>query len=175
MLPYLLTLRLDPASFRRLDEERRRYFPVERNLVPAHISLFHSLPSEALEEIDRTLASIAHQHSTFELRVTALRSLGRGVAYVVESEPLLVLRETLATRFRPWLSRQDAEPYRPHVTVQNKVDPAEARRTLDQLQSDFMPFAAAGCGLCLWEYRNGPWRLEKVYLFRSRDELTRPE
>ena len=49
--PFLVTLGFDEATFTRLEELRRRYFPPERNVVPAHLSLFHRLPPE--EEVGR--------------------------------------------------------------------------------------------------------------------------
>ena len=71
----------------------------------------------------------------------------------------------LRARWEPWLTRQDRQPFRPHVTVQNKVTPAEARRTLAGLAAGFAPFEAVGTGLALWAYRGGPWAPLSRHLF----------
>jgi hypothetical protein len=42
---FILTAELDPASFAWLDWLRREHFPPERNLLPAHLTLFHRLSS----------------------------------------------------------------------------------------------------------------------------------
>jgi len=83
--------------------------------------------------------------------------LGRGVALRIASPTLLALRADLAARFRPFLTAPDRERFRPHVTVQNKVSRAQARRTLATLPARFAPFTATAEGLQLWRYRGGPW------------------
>ena len=42
---YILTAELDPDSFEWLDGLRRQHFPPERNLLSAHLTLFHRLSS----------------------------------------------------------------------------------------------------------------------------------
>lgn len=91
------------------------------------------------------------------LAVTGLRPLGRGVAFALESPALAALRAALACRWAPWLTAQDRQGFRPHVTVQNKASPEEARALLEALRVRFVPFAAQGRGLLLWRYRGGPW------------------
>jgi hypothetical protein len=46
--PLILTLGLDRASFERFEALRRAHFPPALNRVPAHVTLFHHLPGEAL-------------------------------------------------------------------------------------------------------------------------------
>ena len=89
--------------------------------------------------------------------MTGLRSLGRGVAYVLESEELTGLHRELAVRHRHELTPQDRQPLRAHVTVQNKVAPQAARALFEQLQRDFAPYDAQAEGLALWRYLGGPW------------------
>ncbi|HZB50151.1 MAG TPA: 2'-5' RNA ligase family protein, partial [Mycobacteriales bacterium] len=74
-------------------------------------------------------------------------------------------RARLAKAFEPYLTAQDRQGWRPHVTVQNKVTPAEARRTLAGLAAGFAPFEAVGTGLALWAYRGGPWAPLSRHLF----------
>ncbi|MFC7737340.1 2'-5' RNA ligase family protein [Roseomonas sp. GCM10028921] len=155
--PLILTLRFDEAAFARLDALRRAHFPPERNLIPAHLTLFHALPGEAIEEIADNLRTACAGTPPVPLTFTGPRSLGRGVALEVEAPPLLRLRRLLAGHWSPWLTRQDAAGWRPHVTVQNKVTPEAARALLEGLAAGFTPWEARGEGLLLWHYRGGPW------------------
>ncbi len=165
--PLILTLALDERSFAFFDAERRRYFPAARNLIPAHVTLFHHLPGRCLPDIASTLTAIARQHGAFSVAVTALYPLGRGVAYALESSALTHLRAALAERWRPWLTPQDAQRFQPHVTIQNKADPAQARALLKRLAETFTPFTVTAEGLHLWRYLGGPW--EPVEAFRFDD------
>ena len=63
----------------------------------------------------------------------------------------------LRARWEPWLTRQDAQPFRPHVTVQNKTTAERARATLAQLEAEFAPFRFVSPGVVLWRYLGGPW------------------
>lgn len=45
--PLILTLRLDPVTFARLDALRQARFPDRGYRLPAHQTLFHALPWEA--------------------------------------------------------------------------------------------------------------------------------
>ena len=161
--PLILTLELDERSFAFFGAQRRRYFPPERNFIPAHLTLFHALPGEHLPSIEHDIATWASRQQPFTLDVTGLRSLGRGVAYTLESTELTEMRRNLALQWNDWLKPQDRQNYRPHVTVQNKVDPAAARALLDELGDGFEPFQVEAVGLELWWYRGGPW--EKVHAF----------
>ena len=66
--PLLVTLALDPAAFAFFDESRRRWFPADRNLVPAHLTLFHRLPGSELA----TLAPAAAQSARVPMRTPHL-------------------------------------------------------------------------------------------------------
>jgi hypothetical protein len=168
--PLILTLALDRASFERLDAERRAHFPPERNVIPAHLTLFHALPGEAWAGIAARLAEAVAATPPLPLRVAGLRPLGRGVAYAVESPPLVRLRAALARDWAGWLGAQDRAGWRPHVTVQNKVAPEAARRTLAELQAGFAPWNATGEGLLLWHYRGGPWEAAGRFPFAAAPE-----
>lgn len=152
----ILTLQFDAVSAAFFEARRKAHFPPALNRTPAHLTLFHALPGE---DPDALLAAVA-QHTRrppFPVLVDGLMPLGRGVAYRIASEPLAALRRTLAADWRDDLSRQDREKFRPHVTVQNKVTPEEARQTLADLAAGFTPFTATAEGLQLWWYRGGPW------------------
>ena len=155
--PLIVTLAFDEASFAFFQSARQRYFPPERNLIPAHLTLFHALPGEQADTVRIQLEEMCRATAPVTLAVTGLRSLGRGVAYTVASPTLGHVRAGLATRWAAWLTPQDRQKHQPHVTVQNKVDPAVARALLAELQAGFEPFTAHGEGLHLWRYRGGPW------------------
>jgi 2'-5' RNA ligase len=156
-LPLILTLAMDDASFAHLDGLRRAHFPPERNLIPAHVTLFHHLPGEELAAICRTLASLARTTAPVQVEAGGLQFLGRGVAIRLASPELSALRAGLAREWTPWLGPQDRQSWRPHVTIQNKVPPDEARRLHEELGRSFRPFTIEGTGLTLWHYRGGPW------------------
>lgn len=165
--PLILTLRMDETSFEHFDGARRRFFPPERNLIPAHVTLFHALPGDQEPTIVRHLSDLAGQMDMFQFTVPSLRSLGRGVAYEIESPPLLALRRALADEWRHWLTPQDAQGYRPHVTIQNKVAPDEARALLETLRAGFQSFDGTATGLLLWRYRGGPWERAGAFGFNA--------
>lgn len=155
--PLLLTLRLDPQSFATLDGLRRAHFPRSRNLVPAHITLFHALPGAEVTAIAARLAELVHATAPIDLTFSAPRFLGRGVALDVVAPALLALRGELARDWAPWLSNQDRQRYSPHVTIQNKAAPEAARALFDELRAGWRPFEGRGEGLLLWRYLGGPW------------------
>ena len=155
--PLILTLRFDDAAFARLDSLRRAHFPAERNHIPAHLTLFHALPGEAMEEVLSGLRFACAATAPMALRFTGPRSLGRGVALEVASPELVALRRALAAGWSHMLTRQDAGGFRPHVTVQNKVSAEAAAALLAGMAAGFEPWEARGEGLLLWHYRGGPW------------------
>jgi 2'-5' RNA ligase len=165
--PLILTLALDANAFQMFDELRRAHFPPERNFIPAHLTLFHHLPGAELPGVVAALRRVAGEHGPIPLAVTGLRSLGRGVAFTLESPALAALRRDLASQWAPWLGAQDRQGFRPHVTVQNKVSGAEASALLARLQAGFSPFAATGTGLLLWHYRGGPWERAGFFPFAA--------
>lgn len=163
--PLILTLRFDERSFAFFDRQRRRYFPSERNFIPAHLTLFHALPGEHLATIERDIeAHVSHQRP-FMMDVDGLRSLGRGVAYSLSAPQLKELRRQMAVQWNAWLKPQDRQNHHPHVTVQNKVHPSAARALLDELSGSFQPFQVSGVGLDLWWYRGGPWEQARSFPF----------
>ncbi len=165
--PLILTLALDERAFTFFDEQRRRHFPPARNFIPAHLTLFHHLPGEQIASIQDMLALWCSGQRCFPIDVTGLRSLGRGVAYTLQSPELPALRTHFATAWASWLTPQDRQKHQPHVTVQNNVDPKEARALLGELSENFVPFRAEGIGLDLWWYRGGPWEKALAFTFNG--------
>ena len=163
--PFVLTVRLDAATQERFDALRRAHFPPGRTAVGAHVTVFHALPAggQTPDAVGAVLAELAPAPSV--VAVTGVRSLGRGVAFTLEAPGVAVVRAALAREFAGRLTPQDAQPWRPHVTVQNKVTPAEARALLAELTSTFAPFTTTAEGLDLWHYRGGPWERAAGYAF----------
>lgn len=154
---FILTAELDGASFGWLDELRRAHFPPERNLLPAHLTLFHRLsPAQSGRLCDAALPA-----TPIPMLCDGVRLLGSGVAIEITCPELARLRTALRTAMGDELSRQDSQGWRPHVTIQNKVTATAARSLCDALRAGFAPRAGAICGLLVWEYLNGPWRLER--------------
>ena len=155
--PLILTLILDGAAQTYFNALRRQHFPPKINYLAAHLTLFHHLPGTELAAVREQLRACTYTQRPLPLRVTGLRSLGRGVAFTLENEELLALHRRLQAAFAAHLTSQDQQKLQPHVTIQNKVDPVVAQQLLVALQADFAPFGAVGTGLHLWAYRNGPW------------------
>ena len=162
----IVTLKLDADAFARLDGLRRAHFPAAINRLSAHLTLFHHLPGERRAEVAADLAAVARR-APLRLRVGGLRLLGRGVAFDIESAGLSEVRRELARRWAPLLSAQDRQGFRPHVTIQNKVEPAQARDLRDRLAQGFAPWEATGEALQLWRYLGGPWAAEAEAPFRA--------
>ena len=165
--PLILTLTFADATFALLDGLRRQHFPPERNFIPAHVTLFHALPGEQQPAIIAALERICNTTAPLPLALPAVRFLGRGVALEVESAALRQLRAALAREWGEWLGAQDRQGYRPHVTIQNKVDAPTARELYTELSANWQQHDAVGEGLTLWYYHGGPWELAGEFPFRG--------
>jgi 2'-5' RNA ligase len=146
--PLILTLALDTKTQERLDRLRAAHFPAERNYLRAHLTLFHHLPAADEATIRADLTAVSATHAPLTLRAAEVRFFGQGVAYGFAAPELGALRDKLARQWRPLLNEQDRRPFRPHVTVQNKVPAAQARTLYDALGADFAPFTIGGRGSC---------------------------
>ena len=154
MDPLVVTLALPPEIESRFEAERSRWFPAGRTVVGAHLTLFHAIPGELEDDVR---AALGEPQPGFAIRVASVMSLGRGAAYRLESDELDRRHRELQGRWWPQLTRQDQQSLRAHVTVQNKVEPAEARRTVETLQASFAGFGTIATGFRLWRYEGGPW------------------
>ena len=163
--PFVLTLKLDQRAFAFFDELRQRHYPPERNVVPAHLTLFRQLPGSRGRQIKAHLRALCARQKPLALTVREVKAVGTSVAWFFDAPALLVLRNGLASEWRPWLADQDRAAYWPHVTIQNKVTPDAATALARQLAGDFRPFPANGMGLILWQYRGGPWQMERQFPF----------
>lgn len=147
------------------DGLRRAHFPPERNHLAAHLTLFHHLPPSIEPELRDRLAACAREAAP-DATASGLLNLGRGVAIRIASDGLEAMRDDLAQAFRGLLTPQDAACWRPHVTIQNKVDPAAARALLTAM-ADFRARRVTIAGLACFHYRGGPWEMIARYPFRG--------
>jgi 2'-5' RNA ligase len=168
--PLIVTLQMDERSQERFDRLRELHFPPERNYLKTHLTLFHKLPGGREAEVRSELREVCQDREPITLSATGLRFLGRGVAYELSSPGLEALHRDLARRWEPWLGAQDRQGFKPHVTVQNKVPPEQARALHKELQAAFSPFEVEGIGLSLWRYLGGPWEGVVRYPFRAQPE-----
>ena len=163
--PLILTLQLDEQAFAFFNDLRKKHFPPAINYLDAHLTLFHHLPQNPA--ITEWLRTVSAKQAPIALEVTNLMKLGRGVAFGIKSEELVWLQANFKKRFQEWLTPQDRQGFRPHVTVQNKVTPEKANALFTELVADFTPFRAEGIGFSLWEYQSGPWQKVEDFNFFS--------
>jgi hypothetical protein len=156
--PLVITLRCEGERWRYCEELRRTYFPPGRNIVPAHVALFHHLPGEELAQVEADTREACATVSRFPVAAVRVRSLGGGVALNLESPQLAELHGKLSRAWQNWLTPQDRARLSPHVTIQNKVKPAAAKALLHLLELTFQPFSFTAIGVEIWHYRNGPWQ-----------------
>ena len=164
--PIIVAATLGAADFAWLDGLRRRHFPPERNQLSAHLTLFHHLPPSAAGELERRLKEVAAEPAP-AATIDRLMLLGRGVAFGVSSPGLEAIRADLADAFAGMLTPQDRAGWRPHVTIQNKVDTADAKALHAALLPAFAPRPLAVRGLASFYYRGGPWEPIGDYRFRG--------
>lgn len=163
--PLIVTALFGPGDDGWLQEMRRAHFPPERNQVPAHLTLFHHLPPSLENELKRQLAAVTAAPPP-PATIAGVIDLGQGTALRVESEALEEIRERLADQFHGLLTPQDQAPWRPHITIQNKVEPREARALQQRLRATFTPRSLAIRGLASWRYLGGPWEPVRTHSFR---------
>lgn len=163
--PLILTLKIDDESFHYFDSLRQQYFPLKRNFLAAHITLFHHLPGEKLENIKGELAKVCAETQKFSVHFTEWRFLGKGTAMKIESDELLKVRSKLGVLWRDYLTAQDKQKFQPHITVQNKVEPNTARELFETLSAGLKLKTGEAEGLTLWHYMGGPWKLEEEFPF----------
>jgi 2'-5' RNA ligase len=163
----IITAELGELDFAWLDQLRRAHYPAERNHVHAHLTMFHALPPSVEREARSALARMAAERAP-SASIGGLMDLGGGVAFRIVSDELDRMRSELAQTFHGLLSAQDASGWRPHVTVQNKAEPREARALLNELRLNFRPRPLRIRGLGLHRYVDGPWETLATYGFRGR-------
>lgn len=164
--PLIVTAELGDADFQRVDALRRRYFPPERNVLKAHLTMFHALPPSVEAEASDLLKALASGPRP-QATIDAPYSLGGGVALRVRSAQLEDMRADIASRFHGLLIAQDRQGWRPHITIQNKVSGELARQTMGEVAKTWVPGPLAIAGLGLHRYMGGPWKTVGRFSFRG--------
>lgn len=169
--PIIMTASMGPADQAWANALRRAHFPPERNVLDAHITLFHHLPGAYEAEAVARVKALVAEFATPDARLSDVMNLGRGVAYRIHSPALLTIRDLMAEGLHGLLTAQDQGQPRLHITVQNKVEPAVAKALLQQLAAEFASRRLEITGLELHRYMGGPWEPIGRWRFRGRQHL----
>lgn len=164
--PLLVTGELPPDVLAWADGLRRQHYPPERNRLRAHVTLFHALPPSVEDELRQILGDLAAAPPP-EARISGLMKLGGGTALAVESPALVELHGMIAERMHGLLTRQDAQPLKLHITIQNKVTGEEARALQAELGATLQPLAFRFHAFGLYAYEEGLWRPIRTFAFRG--------
>lgn len=164
--PLLITAELPPDVLAWADGLRRVHFPPERNRLQAHVTLFHALPNAVEDELRELLGDLAAAPPP-PARISGLMKLGGGTALAIECPALVALHAAIADRMHGLLTRQDAQPLKLHITIQNKVTSQAARALQDELGPVLEPRSFKFRGFGLYAYEDGPWRPIRSFSFRG--------
>jgi 2'-5' RNA ligase superfamily protein len=162
----IVTAELAAPDFSWLNGLRQAHYPPERNQVPAHVTMFHSLPPSVEGELRSRLARIVCRKAP-TATLAGLMDLGGGVAFRIFSPELDRIREEMASDLHGLLGAQDISGWKPHLTIQNKVAPKVARALKQSLEASFVSRSLGISGLAVQRYRGGPWELVASYSFRA--------
>ena len=154
---------VEPDDLAFFHDLRRRFFPGHRNFLSAHVTLFHHIRAQVRGEfIEFAKAHVRDQpYDQLRLTVKPPFSMGKGVAYGIEAQPLIELRTPLREKFLSTLTDQDKRPWKkPHITVQNKVEKHTAKTLARRLLARYDPACTIRVkGLEFYRYDYGPWTL----------------
>ena len=164
--PLIVSALLGPQDFAWLDCLRRQHFPVARNRLPAHLTLFRHLPPSLGPELRQRLGEMARAPRP-RAEAVGLIDLGGGVAIRIASPALEAMRGNLSDAFAGLLMPQDTAGWQPHVTIQNKVSAIEARALHSRLAAEFRSRPIQIDGLGSWTYQNGLWEPVSRHMFRG--------
>jgi 2'-5' RNA ligase len=164
--PLLVTAELPADVLGWADALRREHYPPDRNRLRAHVTLFHALPPSVENELLAILGDLARSAPP-SARISGLMKLERGTALAVQSPAMEEFHARIADRMHGLLTVQDNRPLRLHITVQNKVSPAQARALQATLAAELVPvsFRFRGFGLYAWE--EGLWHEIRLVKFRG--------
>jgi len=164
--PLIVTATFGDGDNGWLQALRRAHYPPGRNRVPAHLTLFRQLPPNLEPELATRLARAAAAPPPRATIATVI-DLGEGTAFGVESGELEAIHAELAEAFHGLLTPQDQAPWRPHITIQNKVPRREAKALQNDLRATFEPRPLAIRALAAWRYLGGPWEPIRSWPFRN--------
>lgn len=170
--PLVVTAQLPREIFLWANRLREEFYPAHRDRVPAHVTLFRTLPPSAEQEIRSDLGAMARLTSSGDARGGISATIGRAKArgeslfLLVESPRLVDVRDGLAQRLQGLLPAQDQHRPELHITLCNGVKAKETRALERQLNVDSLVRQFRFEGLALHRYRAGHW--ESLALFRFR-------
>lgn len=166
--PLIVTLKIEDSAQAMFDRLRTQHYPKHANFLPAHCTLFHTLPS--INPIIHQTLEANCERSKLILKVSGILLNSNGVAYSIESEELQKLHKTLQKKFKRWLTRKDSTRLKPHITIQNKVTSFKASRLHESLMKSFEPFEITASGFSTWLYEKGPWKHLLDYQFEIKEK-----
>lgn len=166
--PIIMTASLGAADQAWANALRRAHYPADRNVVDAHVTLFHHLPGPYEGELIERTRALASEFAVPDARLSEVMRMGNGVAFRIHSPGLLAIREMMAEGLHGLLTAQDQGTPRLHITVQNKVEAAAARALHAELSATFVPRPLAIAGLMLHRYLGGPWEPIGTWPFRGK-------
>jgi hypothetical protein len=160
---YILAAQLDAGSFSWLDALRRAHFPPERNVLSAHLTMFHRLSPQQVARVQ----TVPLPDGPIPVQFDSVMFIGFGNAIRATSPALDRLRADVKAAIGDGLSRQDNQRWTPHVTIQNKVGADAARQLHATLAEAFASRTGSVVGLQVFEYLSGPWRLAQSLPFTA--------
>ncbi len=165
---YILTLTTTPSLHDSINALRKKYFPPQLNRTPAHLTLFHALPHSRLDSIISTLETLGASTAPFTINTSAPFRMRRGVGVNVGvgADRAKRVHKELRDAWLEFLSEQDSGGWKPHWTVQNKVDSEEeAAGAYEEIRGDFKGAEGRATGMGLWRYERGRWVFEREFGF----------
>jgi hypothetical protein len=163
--PLVLTVQVEKNAQAYLENLRKQHFPPEVNYISARLSVFHALPRTMIEQVDSVLTTRTAQHRLIESQVTGVKSLGRGVAFVIPCGEL----EAPAGRTSGGVERRsDAGGSEQVETSRHDPEQGDSRSResfAGHVGVEVRTRHITVRGLDLWHYNGGPWELARSYQF----------
>ena len=156
----------DPAQGL-LEGLRRAHYPPHRNHSPAHCTLFYTVPGFATGDVADVLAAETRRTAPPCVTIDRVIDLDGGTALGLSCAGLLDLRAMLAERLHGLLSGADAHATRLHVTVQNKVERAEAHRLQAELRRGWRTIETRAAAIALARIDPAGWVPAGRWAFRG--------
>lgn len=166
--PFIVTGELPVDIFSWANGLRTEHFPPERNVLKAHVTLFHSFAPSLRDELPRFLSRMAGEFAPPAAELTGLMDLGGGTALAIRSPGLLAVRQLISDHFWDMLTKQDQGGKKLHITIQNKVPRAEALALQSELGPRLLPRRFEFTGLGLHLYRAPHWEAVNTWKFRGK-------
>ena len=166
--PIIMTATMGASDFAWANALRQKHFPAERNLLSAHITLFHQLSPQGLDEIVGMVKETTVNCPNPASEIVEILHLGKGVAYKIHAPELMEMRQFFAESLHGLLTVQDQQIPRLHITVQNKVSEEKSKALFKELSGAFQSRPFEINGLALHYYMDGPWEKIGDWRFRGK-------